>query len=180
MISTRFARHIALATTFTAAALMSTAPASAETTAQEKSLTLTTVNDYRAKYQARPLTWSDELTPATEQHAKDCKFKHSNASNGYGETLHAETATDNQTAIKSAFRTWMAESARYNYGNPGFSLPTGNFTQVVWQSTTQISLAVAQCPAGSILPEASTYVVARYTPAGNQLHKFHYNVGRPR
>jgi uncharacterized protein YkwD len=182
MIAMRFARHIAVAATLTLTGLVqATAPAAAEPAPQEiQDQTLASANAARAKYGARPLTWNGSLYPAANEHARSCKFQHSNAQGGYGENLYVVSGSPGlKTAITSAFNAWMAEASKYNYNNPGFSGATGHFTQVVWKSTTQITLSVSRCAANTIFPMASTYVVARFTPPGNYMGQFPQNVGRP-
>ncbi|WP_328388569.1 CAP domain-containing protein [Nocardia sp. NBC_00416] len=135
-------------------------------------------NQARAQYGARPLTWSDSLYPATLEWATQCKFQHSQPGGKYGENLYAFGGTDTGTAVKDAVAAWMAEAAEYDYANPVFSSATGHFTQVVWKSTTQVTAAVVSCPAGSIFPSPSVFVVARYSPPGNFQGQFGENVGR--
>ncbi|MEU4213710.1 CAP domain-containing protein [Streptomyces sp. NPDC026206] len=178
----RFARPIAVAAALTFTTLMlATAPASAAPAPQEiKDQTLASANAARAKYGARPLTWSDPLYPATDQYAQMCKFAHSAAEGRYGENLYAVIGpSDTKTAIRQAFASWMAEASKYDYNKPGFSSATGRFTQLVWKGTTQISLAVSKCPAGMLFPQAGAFVLARFTPAGNFPGQFPQNVGRP-
>lgn len=51
----------------------------------------------------------------------------------------------------------------YDYNNPGFSMATGHFTQVVWKGTTQVGCAVQTCPSGFAgWSTGGTYVVCRY------------------
>lgn len=180
MNSMRFARHIVVAAALTVTSLtQTTAPASAESTPQDiRDQTLASANAARAKYGARPLKWNDSLYTGADQWARQCKFQRGPGS--HGENLFVTTAaSDNRTTIKTAFESWMAEAAKYDYNRPGFSAATGGFTQVVWKNTTQITLAVARCPADTIFSVPSTYVVARFTRPGNYVGQFPQNVGRP-
>ncbi|WP_066359870.1 CAP family protein [Herbidospora mongoliensis] len=137
-------------------------------------------NTARAQYGARPLAWNPALLPATQTWANQCRFQHSQPNGAYGENLYATTkVADDATIVRDAVRAWMDEAKLYNYSNPGFSGATGHFTQVVWKSTTNLAVAVGTCPANTIFPRASKYVVARYTPPGNWLGQFPQNVGRP-
>ncbi|MEU4547159.1 CAP family protein [Nonomuraea dietziae] len=184
MDTMRTARHIAVAATLAVTGLTQAAPAAAELAApapqEVKDQTLASVNAARAQYGARPLTWNETLYPSADEHARACRFQHSNPQGAYGENMYAASGSpDTKTAIANAFNAWMAEASQYNYNRPGFSASTGHFTQVVWKSTTQITLAVARCAAGTIFPSmASTYVVARFTPPGNLQGQFPQNVGR--
>ncbi|WP_328936317.1 hypothetical protein OG288_00385 [Streptomyces tauricus] len=50
---------------------------------------------------------------------------------------------------------------------------------MVCRSTTRISLAVAQCPAGTIYKDFTAgCVVVGVTPPGNKIGPFRLNVGR--
>ncbi|MEO3857023.1 CAP family protein [Acrocarpospora sp. B8E8] len=155
------------------------AQASVEPPPGLKDQTLASANSNRAKYGARPLTWSDALYPAADQWARGCRFQHPRTAGRYGESLFATYgATSATAALTDAFKSWMSEASSYNYNDPGFSGATGNFTQVVWKGTTRLAIAVAQCPAGSIFPSTSYFVVARYSPPGNVMGQFPQNVGR--
>jgi uncharacterized protein YkwD len=52
-----------------------------------KQYVVRTHNEYRRKYGAAPLTWSDKLYAGTYQWANGCKFQHSNGGGKYGENL---------------------------------------------------------------------------------------------
>ncbi|MEV0339266.1 CAP family protein [Nocardia sp. NPDC050713] len=134
-------------------------------------------NTARSNHDARPLTWSPDTYSAAMEYAQRCVFGHSDTLGRYGENLYI--STDLNTGIEDAVAAWMAESSRYNYEQPVFSLGTGHFTQVVWRATTQVGAASVICPAGTIFPQPSRFIVARYTPAGNVLGQFAENVGRP-
>ncbi|TCJ89949.1 CAP family protein [Nocardia alba] len=157
------------------ATILGGAPAHADAWSDQS---LTAHNTARAKHGAGPLQWAAQLYPSTVQYANMCVFAHSNSGGQYGENLYA-TTNPNATAA-TAVDSWMAEAAQYDYDNPGFSAATGHFTQVVWKNTTQVAVAVADCPAGTIFPStASKFIVARYTPPGNYQGQFPQNVGRP-
>ena len=47
-------------------------------------------------------------------------------------------------AGKDAVSRWYNEVGQYDYRNPGFSLQTGHFTQVVWASTTELGCAMVR------------------------------------
>nr|QVT77594.1 pathogenesis-related protein 1 [Moniliophthora roreri] len=135
-------------------------------------------NVNRAHYGAKPLTWSDELYPGTEEWACNCQFEHSDARGRYGENLAAGTLVS--YGIENAMASWMSESGSYDYGHPRFSTSTSHFTQVVWKSTTQVACALAICERGTIFSmKSSNYVVCRYNPPGNDDRGFTKNVGIP-
>ncbi|TKK85933.1 secretion protein [Herbidospora galbida] len=153
------------------------APAFAETV---KDAALASHNTARAQYGARPLVWNASILPATQTWANACRFQHSNPAGQYGENLYASTkVADDATIVRDAVKAWMDEARYYDYNKPGFSAATGHFTQVVWKSSTGLAVAVGSCPANTIFPRASKYVVARYTPPGNWGGQYAQNVGRP-
>ncbi|MBF6340720.1 hypothetical protein IU450_33225 [Nocardia abscessus] len=131
----------------------------------------------RGQYGAPSLTWNSALYADTVAWAKACRFEHSDPQGRYGENLYAAGNMD--AGIDDAVTAWMQEASQYDYANPTFSMGTGHFTQVVWKSTTQVTAAVVDCPAGTIFPGyPARFFVARYTPPGNQLGQFEQNVGR--
>uniref|UniRef100_A0A8C9WLK9 GLI pathogenesis-related 2, like n=1 Tax=Scleropages formosus TaxID=113540 RepID=A0A8C9WLK9_SCLFO len=71
---------------------------------------------------------------------------------------------------------WYNEVKNYNYNRPGFSSGTGHFTAMVWRSTKKLGVGKAEATDGS------TFVVARYFPAGNITNQGHFeaNVLPPR
>jgi uncharacterized protein YkwD len=118
-------------------------------------------NQYRAKHCAQPLTWSPKLAQVAQQWANSlrdqgCKFAHSGGS--YGENLAAGTtgAMDPESVVAM----WYDEVKGYSFQQPGFSMQTGHFTQVVWRSTTQLGCGMAQCKGNDIW-------VCEYDPPGN-------------
>ena len=38
---------------------------------------------------------------------------------------------------------WYNEVKQYNYNQPGFSMATGHFTQLVWKSSRRLGVGVA-------------------------------------
>ena len=93
-------------------------------------------------------------------------------------------------AGKDAVSRWYNEVGQYDYRNPGFSLQTGHFTQVVWASTTELGCAMVRC--GNKEWNSSTQqwqkpssfygamvVVCQYLPGGNFEGGFPENVRAP-
>lgn len=122
---------------------------------------VTAHNQYRGKHCAQPLTWSPKLAQVAQQWANQlrdqgCKFGHSGGS--YGENLAAGTtgAMDPEAVVAM----WYDEVKGYSFQQPGFSMQTGHFTQVVWRSTTQVGCGTVQCNGNDIW-------VCEYDPPGN-------------
>ncbi|GAA6061255.1 hypothetical protein JCM10212_000696 [Sporobolomyces blumeae] len=135
-------------------------------------------NEFRAKYQAAPLTWSNELASAAQAWADKCSFEHGGGTAlKSGENLAAYYGKSN---VEYAVSLWTDEAKSYSYTNPGFSLSTGHFTQLVWKATTQVGCAEAYCDPikfpGSTTSWSGTFYVCEYLTAGNVLSQFTTNV----
>lgn len=67
---------------------------------------------------------------------------------------------------------WASEGRLYNYADQIFTTATGHFTQLVWQSTTQVGCANIACN-GNVKGD---YLVCEYSPRGNVEGEFGMNV----
>lgn len=124
-------------------------------------LLLDTHNRYRALHCAPPLTWSPKLAQAAQQwantlKAKGCAFEHSGGPTG--ENLAA--GTSGALDAKATVAMWYDEIKGYSFKQPGFSMQTGHFTQVVWRSTKSLGCGKSQCKGLDIW-------VCEYDPPGN-------------
>jgi hypothetical protein len=70
-----------------------------------------------------------------------------------------------------ATQSWYDEIKYYSFSNPGFSMQTGHFTQVVWKGSKQLGVGIAFANNGN-----KAIVVANYSPPGNYLGQFPNNV----
>ncbi|XP_043921035.1 Golgi-associated plant pathogenesis-related protein 1 [Protopterus annectens] len=136
-------------------------------------------NEYRKKHGVPPLKNSKKLNRETQQYAEALAstriLKHSTESSKgqYGENL--AWASYDQPA-KDVVDRWYSEIKVYNFNCPGFSSSTGHFTAVIWKSSKKMGVGKATSSDGS------SFVVARYTPAGNITNKgfFEENVPPPK
>ncbi|KAF9273432.1 hypothetical protein BGZ68_001522 [Mortierella alpina] len=135
---------------------------------KEQQLILDTHNKYRARHQAPPLTWNNEAANFGNNWIKACQFKHSGGK--FGENLAA-----GYKDFKVAIDGWYSEAKFYNYGNPGFSMKTGHFTQVVWKGTKSVGCAKRFCPNSNW-----TIYICNYAPPGNMMGDFPRNVLPPK
>jgi len=118
-------------------------------------------NRVRAKHCAAPLTWSPKLAAVAQKwaaHLRDsgCTFGHSGGS--YGENLAA--GTSGMMDPEAVVTMWYDELKGYSFKQPGFSMQTGHFTQVVWRGTTQVGCGKVECKGNDIW-------VCEYDPPGN-------------
>ncbi|XP_008503703.1 Golgi-associated plant pathogenesis-related protein 1 isoform X2 [Calypte anna] len=136
-------------------------------------------NDYRKKHGVPPLKLCKKLNRGAQQYAEELAttrvLKHSSesASGKCGENL--AWASYDQPGKDVADR-WYSEIKNYSFQNPGFSSGTGHFTAMVWKNTKRMGVGKASASDGS------TFVVARYDPAGNVVNPGYYeeNVLPPR
>lgn len=127
-------------------------------------------NQKRTLHGVPSVTWSATVAASAQAYANTCPSGHS--SSEHGENLSWATYI---RSVQSVADGWYSEEPFYNYHNPGFSLLTGHFTQVVWKSTTQIG-----CGYRTGCPGAWPNVwVCQYHPAGNVIGQFAANVFPP-
>lgn len=119
-------------------------------------------NTYRAKHCVPKLAWSEQVAASAQQWADRCVFEHQKGS-GYGENLAWGSSPN------SAVARWYNEISKYNYSNPGFSMKTGHFTQVVWRGSKEVGGGMAIC-------KGQNFLVCRYSPPGNVSSQFPTNV----
>ncbi|XP_062255454.1 GLI pathogenesis-related 2, like [Platichthys flesus] len=128
-------------------------------------------NEYRNKHQAPPLKMSSKLSTEAARYAESLAstriLKHSQESSrgSCGENL--AWASYDQSG-KDVTDRWYDEVKQYNFSSPGFSSGTGHFTAMVWKSTQKLGVGKATASDGS------SFVVARYFPAGNITNQGHF------
>lgn len=129
-------------------------------------------NEYRSRHQVGPLVWSDNLAQGAQSWAdylaENNLFQHA-ANSPVGENLYLSSRKPMEPCT-SATKAFYDEVKYYDYNNPGFSLRTGHFTQVVWKNTKQIGAAYATRKDGRFV------LVIRYSPPGNYRFQFSQNV----
>lgn len=127
-------------------------------------------NQVRAKHCAKPLAWSPKLASvaqawANKLKANNCAFEHSGGN--YGENLAA--GTSGYMGPDEVVKMWYEEIKDYDFNNPGFSMTTGHFTQVVWKGTQQVGCGMVQCKGLDVW-------VCNYDPPGNWEGQYRENV----
>eukprot|EP00755_Sulcionema_specki_P033413 Sspe_Gene.20502::Locus_7535_Transcript_1_1_Confidence_1.000_Length_2888::g.20502::m.20502 len=126
------------------------------------------LNGYRVRHDALPLHFDADLARNAQKQAEACAkavsvVRGHNA--GQGQNIFWTTGErDPLRAVEKACEAWYAEIDIYRKspGLPGLRGGAGQFTQMVWKTTTDIGWGIAY--AGQ-----RVYVVANFYPAGNIL-----------
>ncbi|XP_038047451.1 Golgi-associated plant pathogenesis-related protein 1-like [Patiria miniata] len=132
-------------------------------------------NRYRAKHDVGALKLSSYLCNLAQSWAEHLAstdtFKHSN-NKEFGENMVWRFSATEITG-QQATDQWYSEIKNYNFGDTGFQLGTGHFSQVVWKDSKEIGIGKAVAKSGKV------YVVANYQPAGNKMQAFQENIFPP-
>jgi len=126
-------------------------------------------NSIRARHNAAPLTWSVSLATQAAWWADLCLFEQSNGillDHPYGESIVGATG---DYSIRDAVGTLSATREKYD-PRTEFS----QFTQIIWQSTTELGCAISKCD--NIIDRPVTLYVCLYDPAGNVVGQLRQNV----
>ena len=152
-------------------------------------LSLEIHNNARKDVGTPPLKWSIELANDAQKYADYLAWRnrgliHSKSRRDQGENLYMVIRIGNSSSIteypgREASARWYREIKNYRYSKirllPFFKKwklilfrRIGHYTQMIWESTTEVGIG------WSISKSGHLYVVARYSPAGNNLWKFPY------
>ncbi len=127
-------------------------------------------NYFRGLHGVPNVTWSETVAADAQAWADTCPSGHSGSK--YGENLAYATYI---MSLQDVALMWYKEEPYYDYNNPGFSMDSGHFTQVVWKNTTQIGCGYKTgCVSGWPI-----VWVCQYDPPGNYLNQFADNVFQP-
>ena len=153
-------------------------------TKQDIILSLQVHNDARKEVGVTELSWSNSLAEdallwAKNLALKDEMYHSSNESRpGQGENLSYSYRSSNgnptfsETPGREASTAWYNEIKDYTYAEIGSSknanVVIGHYTQMIWNTTTEVGMARAVSTSGSV------YVVARYSPQGNWIGRQPY------
>ncbi|KAI5477325.1 hypothetical protein MNV49_006467 [Pseudohyphozyma bogoriensis] len=131
--------------------------------------------NFRAQYDADPVSWNTTLATVAQDWANRCVFEHGGgATVGAGENLAEASGALADSQWPTAFQMWADEASDYDAADPQYS----HFTQVVWKATKTIGCAMAECPNTVIgtWTGTATLTVCEYFPAGNVIGEFAANV----
>jgi glioma pathogenesis-related protein 2 len=135
-------------------------------------------NIYRAKHGVSPLVLSTQINDVAQKYAEQLartnRLVHS-GNKHYGENLYASSSsTPAPPRPEAVVESWYNEIQHYNFNKPGFRSATGHFTQVVWKSSQELGMGIAQAADGT------WYVVGNYRPPGNIANQFATHVLKPK
>ncbi|EFX72963.1 hypothetical protein DAPPUDRAFT_58401, partial [Daphnia pulex] len=131
-------------------------------------------NDYRRKHGVPPLALDPtvNLSPTKPDEVFNgfiyLKIQVTAVAENWAKTMAARNMTG-----KNPVDAFYGEIKDYNFNAPGFSMKTGQFTQVVWKSSKLMGVGVAKGSNGV------TYVAVNYYPSGNFVGQFAANVLPP-
>jgi len=135
-------------------------------------------NIRRSKHQfTGPLKGSaavNRIAQAYAQHLADIGVMEHSGRPGYGENLAMSGGvadlTDASTCAQLAtefVNMWYDEIKNYDWSDPTFSMNTGHFTQLVWNTTTTVGSGLAMSKGTNMV-----FAVANYLPPGNIIGAF--------
>ncbi|KAM4697179.1 uncharacterized protein WCC33_015880 [Rhinophrynus dorsalis] len=97
--------------------------------------------------------WADHLVGIRALQNSDTK---------HGENLWYRWGTDTTLPTgKEVAESWYKESTKYSFSSPGFQSGSGNFTQMIWKSSSQVGFGLSTDSKGMYI------AVGFYDPAGN-------------
>jgi len=119
-------------------------------------------NQIRRDHKVTPLTEDKDLTKSAQKWAEKIA-DNDKAENGtdedQGECLYSYSGPN--FMLNGALTAWYGGSEKYNFKKPGWQQGCGNFTQLVWSSSTHVGVGAAESKSGKV------YVCARFKPPGN-------------
>ncbi|KXS13276.1 PR-1-like protein [Gonapodya prolifera JEL478] len=124
-----------------------------------------------------PLSWSDSVASSAQNYASSCPYSggtfHHSGTSGVGENLFWGSTGFYKAA--DAVNSWASEKQYFNptttiggYGNDFGKV--GHYTQMIWETTTQVGCGVATCSGWD-------FWVCQYSPPGNWVDKTPYTIG---
>ena len=136
---------------------------------------LTTHNTLRQEHDSAALTLDGDLNDLAQDWAQQLavagKMRH-RPNNKYGENIYYSWSSRPNHDVNgmTPVQSWYDEVKKYNFNEPGFSMQTGHFTQVVWINSRKIGCGKAKSQDGKV------FVVCNYDPPGNFRGQFPQNV----
>jgi pathogenesis-related protein 1 len=122
------------------------------------------------------LTWNPDAAAVAQAWASSLlatdTFDYNPDAGNVGENIYLESGADPATSGDRAFASWAAEAASYSWDTDACADACGDFTQLVWASTTSVGCGMAT-------DGTTTYWVCDYAPPGNLTGQRPYEPGGP-
>lgn len=121
-------------------------------------------NVLRACHNAQPLMFNCEIMKIAQDYseylANEVKGLTHSKNKFHGEWMGENLAYNSGTVSgESPTNSWYKEINSYDFNNPGFSMETGHFTQLVWKASKEFGIGLS-CSGGC-------YMTGNYYPGGN-------------
>ncbi|XP_069039377.1 GLI pathogenesis-related 2 isoform X2 [Lepisosteus oculatus] len=129
-------------------------------------------NEKRQAHGAPPLSLNSEMSRGAQSWAESLLAKRvlKHSTTAYGENIWAKTGGPGITATgQEVVDSWYKEMGNYDFSRPGSQTKTGHFTQLVWRSSQELGVGLANSGTGSVI------VVAQFQPAGNITNPGYYS-----
>merc|ERR1712038_354611 len=141
-------------------------------------------NHYRRLHGSPPLSLDNMLSFGAQKHAERLAAKgnwlsnsdHDQYRGNVGENMGISCSSASHPSYDEVTDEWYAEERLYDYYAGMGSPDTGHFTQVVWRSSTKLGIGIGK---GKVDNMFCTWIVGRYSPAGNVQGHYRENVMRP-
>ncbi|XP_071207332.1 GLI pathogenesis-related 2 isoform X1 [Salvelinus alpinus] len=121
-------------------------------------------NNQRMAHGAPALTLDPALSQGAQAWAETLLGERvlKNSSSSHGENIWAKTGSAGITATgQEVVDAWYKQEENYDFSKPGHQDKTGQFTQLVWRSSKEVGVGMANGGTGMLV------VVAHFKPAGN-------------
>lgn len=148
----------------------------------DKSRVIQLMNTYRTIHGSHGLVENNTISTMSQrwaEHIASINEPEHNTNILYGENLavfyirlESGSTIDVTEYALEGVQLWYNEIEYYNFNDPKFDVSTGHFTQLVWNSSTQVGL-------GAAANNMALYIVANFFPTGNMQNRFRENVGLP-
>uniref|UniRef100_F7C095 GLI pathogenesis-related 2 n=1 Tax=Xenopus tropicalis TaxID=8364 RepID=F7C095_XENTR len=128
-------------------------------------------NQYRKLHGAGALQLSVALSQDAQKWADHLVGKRAlqNSDTHHGENLWYRWGTNTSLPTgKEVAESWYNENAKYSFATPGFQSGSGNFTQMIWKSSSQVGFGLSTDNKGMYI------AVGFYDPAGNIANKGYF------
>ena len=115
-----------------------------------------------------PFTWNQEMANVAQNWANQCILGHNAERGPVGENLYVTSASPTALA-EQAVQAWASEAPNYDLATNTCTNGTcGHYTQLVWNSTTQLGCGAASCPGiENFSGQTGTITVCNYHQRGN-------------